>query len=125
MEREMNETNTRDEKLAAAQTRMAELAKKFLVRSADDLVSMREGLDKVARGQVEAIDDLRHLAHRMAGTGATLGFETIAARAGDIETLAEAGASGSESAADTRARFASALDALEVELRRARETQAT
>ena len=122
MEREVNETNTREEKLAAAQTRMAELAKKFLVRSAGDLASMRAGLDKVAQGQGGAIDDLRHLAHRMAGTGATLGFESIAARAHDVESLAEVGLPVSASAADVRARFASALDALEAELRRAQGT---
>jgi chemotaxis protein histidine kinase CheA len=119
MEREMSD-RTREEKMAAAQARMAELAKKFLDRSAGDLVVMRADLAKLAQGQREAVTDLRQLAHRMVGTGATLGFETIAARAHDLESIAEGCAPDSVPDEDIRGRFSTAMDALEAELRRAR-----
>jgi chemotaxis protein histidine kinase CheA len=121
MEREMNEP-TREEKLAAAQARMAELAKKFLDRSTGDLAVMRADLAKLAQGQLEAVADLRQLAHRMVGTGATLGFETIAARAYDLESIAEGFAADAVPDESARGRLSSALDALETELRRPRGT---
>jgi hypothetical protein len=47
---------------------------------------------KAHAGDANALAEIRHLAHRMAGTGATLGFETLGARAAGIaEQLTEAG----------------------------------
>jgi len=111
---------SREEKLAAAQSRMKELATKFLDRSVNDVASMRGALSKLAQGQLESVVDLRQLAHRMVGTGATLGLENIAQRAHDIESIADGCAPQTLPDENTRGRFASALDALEAELQRAR-----
>ncbi len=120
MERKMNEP-TREEKAAAAQARMAELAAKFVDRSVGDLVTLRAGLRKIADGDAGPLEELRQLSHRMVGTGATLGFETVAQKAYDLETLAEGCAAGGLPDADLQARFASALNALEAELQRLRK----
>jgi chemotaxis protein histidine kinase CheA len=116
----MNET--REDRVAAARARMVELAEKFLDRSFQDLASMREELGRVNAGAGEAMGELRHLAHRMAGTGATLGFEPLSDIALQIEALAEAYAPGAARAESTCTAVAEALDALDSELQRQRGT---
>jgi chemotaxis protein histidine kinase CheA len=107
---------TREQKMAAARSRMAELAAKFLERTAGDIASMRDGLDKLSSGDATALADIRHLAHRMVGTGATLGFESLAECAHRIEQLAEGCAPGSLPDQGTREQLAGALDRLRAAL---------
>jgi HPt (histidine-containing phosphotransfer) domain-containing protein len=78
------------DKVAAAKARMAELAAKFIDRSAGELDSMRDCLGRLTAGEVGALNDIHHLAHRMCGTGATLGFDGLSDCAMRIERLAEA-----------------------------------
>ncbi len=99
-------------------TRLAELAAKFVDRSRGDIKTMREALAKFEAGQGDALDELQHLAHRMVGTGATLGFNELADRAQTIEQLAEAQAPGAPSAPGLCRGFREAIDDLEAELRR-------
>lgn len=115
----MNEL-TREQKMAAARSRMAELAAKFLDRTATDIAAMREGLGKLSSGDAAGAAGIRHLAHRMVGTGATLGFDSLAECAHRIEQLAEEYAPDSSPAAGTRDKLARALDLLDTELRRLR-----
>jgi HPt (histidine-containing phosphotransfer) domain-containing protein len=70
-------------------SRMAELASKFLDRTATDITAMHEGLGKLASGDAAGLGEIRHLAHRMVGTGATLGFESLSECAYRIEQLTE------------------------------------
>lgn len=112
----MNELS-REEKAAAAKSRMAELAAKFLDRTRGDIATMREGLSRLSAGQVGALGDIRHLAHRMVGTGATLGFDSISECAHVIERLTESCAPGVKPDADLRAEIGTALDALEAAFR--------
>jgi HPt (histidine-containing phosphotransfer) domain-containing protein len=77
------------DKVAAARARMAELAAKFVERSANDLDSMRDDLAKLRAGDMGAVRGIHHLAHRMCGTGATLGFEGLSECAARLERLAE------------------------------------
>lgn len=112
----MNELS-RDEKAAATRTRMAELAAKFIDRTRGDVATMREGLARLAAGDAQSLGDIRHLAHRMVGTGATLGFEAISERAQVIEQLTETCAPGAIPEAGLREKMAAALDELEAVLR--------
>jgi chemotaxis protein histidine kinase CheA len=80
---------TREQKMAAARARMAELATKFLERTDTDIQSIRKGLARLASGDAAVLGDVRHLAHRMAGTGATLGFETLSELARRVEQIAD------------------------------------
>lgn len=111
---------TREEKAAAARARMAELAGKFIERSATDIAAMRENLSKLESGDSQRLAEIRHLAHRMVGTGATLGFESLSDHALRIEQLAESCGAG---ACDdiTRARIAAAIEALDTEYQRQRD----
>lgn len=113
----MNEP-TREQKLEATRARMAELASRFLDRTDADIASMRGELGRLASGDPGPLEDIRHLAHRMVGTGATLGFEGLSERAHEIERLTESCAAGMAPDDTLRARLASALEALAAELSR-------
>jgi HPt (histidine-containing phosphotransfer) domain-containing protein len=101
-----------DEKAAAARARMGELAVKFTERTRGELVVMRERLAAAGAGDAAALGDIRHLAHRICGTGATLGFEDLAERAHEIESLAAAQSPATPPDAATLAGLARAVDAL-------------
>jgi chemotaxis protein histidine kinase CheA len=115
----MNEL-TRDQKMDAARARMAELGAKFLERTDVDIITMRGALARLARGDAAAMSDLRHLSHRMVGTGATLGFEALSECAHRIERLTDGCAPGVLPDDSLRVTLAAALDSLAAELRRQR-----
>jgi chemotaxis protein histidine kinase CheA len=113
---------SREDRAAAAKARLHELATKFLDRSDGDLLTMRASLAGLMAGNAESLDEIRQLAHRMAGTGATLGFEGIAEHASRIEDLTDACAAGATPDGNTCARLGVLLEALAAELRRQRGT---
>jgi chemotaxis protein histidine kinase CheA len=111
---------TREEKVAAAKARMAELAEKFLDRSAGELESMRESLAKLGGGAVDELASIRHLAHRMSGTGATLSFEGMSDCAERLEKIADAQAPGAVPDAAALTQLGVAIEAIGAELARLR-----
>lgn len=111
---------TREQKIDAARARMAQLAARFLERTDGDIESMRAGLARLTAGDVGALRDIRHLAHRMVGTGATLGFGSLSAVAQRIEKLADACAPGVMPGEELRAQLAAEFDRLGAELRELR-----
>ncbi len=108
--------DAREQKVATAKTRMAELAARFIERTRHDLRTMRSDLEKVGAGDATALAQIRHLAHRMAGTGATLGFEALGERAAAAEKMIDAWPAGT--LPDVRAveRLAAGIGALEAQL---------
>jgi HPt (histidine-containing phosphotransfer) domain-containing protein len=110
----MNET--REQKLAAARARMAELAAKFIERTQRDLSIMRADLEKAGAGDAGALAEIRNLAHRMAGTGATLGFEALGERAAGTEAKIDALLAGPPPDSRTIERLAADIGALETQL---------
>jgi HPt (histidine-containing phosphotransfer) domain-containing protein len=106
----------REQKLAAARTRMAELAAKFIERTRADLRAMRRDLAKLEAGDLAALAEIRHLAHRMAGTGATLGFEALGERAARTEASIDSLPGGTSPDAQTIERLAADIAALESQL---------
>jgi chemotaxis protein histidine kinase CheA len=111
---------SREERVAAARARMAELREKFVERTRGELATMRAGMAALEAGDASALDDLLQLSHRMTGTGATLGFDALSAHAHQVERLAEAHAPGTLPDADARSRLRAAIDALAAELARTR-----
>jgi HPt (histidine-containing phosphotransfer) domain-containing protein len=109
-----------NDRATAAQARLNELAAKFLDRTSEDIDSMRQDLARSAGEDAAAIGHVRHLAHRMVGTGATLGFDSLSECARRLETLAESCAPGAVPGEPLRAQLAEALDALAADLRRLR-----
>jgi len=106
----------REERVAAAKARMAELAEKFLERTEGEIGAMRARLEQLDDGGT-ALAEIRNLAHRACGTGATLGFESLSESAHRIEVLAAARPPGS------RAEIERAIEALAHDL--ARQPRAT
>jgi HPt (histidine-containing phosphotransfer) domain-containing protein len=87
-------SDTREERVAAAKVRMAELAEKFLARTAGEIETMRLRLAQSA-ADAAALAEIRNLAHRACGTGATLGFESLSEYAHRVEALAASQPPGS------------------------------
>lgn len=108
--------DTREQKLAAARARMAELAAKFIERTQRDLGTMRADLAKAGAGDAGALAEIRHLAHRMAGTGATLGFEALGVRAAGTEAIIDALPDGALPDSRVIERIAADIGALETQL---------
>jgi HPt (histidine-containing phosphotransfer) domain-containing protein len=79
-------------KSAAIRERMRELAGNFLLRCSGEVTLLRGLVARSQAGDTAASGELEHLAHRMCGTGALLGFESLSARAGDLERLVRAAA---------------------------------
>ena len=113
-----DEKRLRAEKTAAARARMAELATRFVDRTAADLVKLRAALAQDGR---EAFADIEQLAHRMAGAGAALGFDELAEHAMRIETVADSRKASPIDAA-TRAEIETEVDAIQRELKKLRGT---
>jgi chemotaxis protein histidine kinase CheA len=111
-------TETREARVAAAKARMAELAAKFIDRTQGDLRIMRDGLAKLSQGDVSALAEIRHLAHRMAGTGATLGFEELGELASGTERFIDKLPGGVPPDEATQTRLAACIDAIEAQLAR-------
>jgi chemotaxis protein histidine kinase CheA len=111
------EDQSRAERVAAARARMAELAEKFIQRTRTELVTLRVALDALAGGRAEALIEIRHLAHRMAGTGATLGFEKLSDHATHVEEICDRQTPGAVPSAADRAEIGDAVRAIETELR--------
>jgi HPt (histidine-containing phosphotransfer) domain-containing protein len=70
------------------------LAGQFLQRCSGDATSMRALLTPMGNSDAkvfdaQAFEELEHLAHRICGTGASLGFESLSKCAAAIERLAE------------------------------------
>jgi HPt (histidine-containing phosphotransfer) domain-containing protein len=81
--------DAREQRMAAAKARMVELAARFIERTRGDQRTMRAALEKAGAGDASALVEIRHLAHRMAGTGATLGFVALGERAAGTEALVD------------------------------------
>jgi HPt (histidine-containing phosphotransfer) domain-containing protein len=111
-------SQTTEERVAAARARMAELKLKFVERSQDELQTLRGSFAALQSGDTGALLTLVQLAHRMSGTGATLGLEALSDCAQRIEKLAEAQEPGSRPDADVLSRLGAAIDALAAELAR-------
>jgi HPt (histidine-containing phosphotransfer) domain-containing protein len=109
-------TETREQRLAAARTRLAELGAKFVERTRGDLRTMRAALEKAGAGDEGALAEIRHLAHRMAGTGATLGYEALGNRAAATEAIIDALPRGKPPDAHVLARLSADIGALEAQL---------
>ena len=95
---------------------MIELAAKFIARTQGDLRTMRADLARAGAGDASALAEIRHLAHRMAGTGATLGFEALGQRAAVTEAMIDALPGDSPPDAQTIERLAADIGALESQL---------
>lgn len=110
---------TPEERVAAARVRMAELKEKFIERTGRELQTLRSSLAALEAGDAAALATIVQLAHRITGTGATLGLDALSDRAQEIEKLGEGQPPGSQPDGATLSRLGAAIGALAAELDRA------
>ena len=113
----MNQTS--EERIAAARARMVELKEKFIERTRGEVTTMRGSFESLRGGDPAALGVIVHLAHRMAGTGATLGLDALGDRAQELEKLGEAQPPGAVGE-PALSRIGAAIEALAAELAEAR-----
>ncbi len=77
------------DKHVAMRAQLKELAAQFLQRCLADMTTAHALLGRLYGGEPEVINDLAQLAHRVAGTGGSLGFDSISRSAAAIERFAE------------------------------------
>ncbi|MEX1127279.1 MAG: response regulator [Vicinamibacterales bacterium] len=78
---------TADGEMLAA---MREARSRFIAAFSLQTASIEQLIEAVAAGQAAARADLRHLIHRMAGLGGTIGFPTVSERASALEQCVRA-----------------------------------
>jgi HPt (histidine-containing phosphotransfer) domain-containing protein len=103
--------------------RIKQLAGEFLQRCSRDVVSLRALLARLRSGESTVFDaavfkELEHVAHRICGTGASLGFESLSTRAAAIERLAEGQAGGVTADQNVVERLVEYIAGLEIEVDR-------
>ena len=69
------------------------LGEKFLIRTAGQIVTLREQVLRLRDGHPEALPVIQELTHKIHGSGAMFGFAALSERAGEIERLLVAGES--------------------------------
>lgn len=69
------------------------LGEKFLIRTAGQVVTLREQVLRLRDGNPDALAAIEELAHKIHGSGAMFGFAALSECAGEIECLIVAGKS--------------------------------
>lgn len=95
------------------QQQIADIGTRYLKRTLGEIEELRTLLQAAHGGSDDAVVQLGRMAHKIHGSGAMFGFDTVSERAYDIERLAREGRIGS-TLADIDAKVA----ALEEEVRR-------
>jgi len=67
---------------------MAQIGDRYIGRTLSEMRRMRELAAQVPNASADVLKDLEHLAHKIHGSGAMFGFDTMSDRAGEIEHLA-------------------------------------
>lgn len=87
------------------------LGARFAQRTLSELPAMRDACVGLSQGNEDSRQQLKRWAHKVRGTGASIGLTDVSARAGEIEDLLSSG--GTASLAD---QLAAKLAGLEAEL---------
>jgi len=101
----------------ALQTRLNELVRKFVGRTALDLAQMREGLARVEAGDRSGLAQIYHLAHRTCGTSGTLGLLGLSDAAADLERRIAAFAQDAIPDTAERAQIAAGIDKIAAQVK--------
>lgn len=104
------------DKQAAMRDKIAVLAERFLQRCAGDVATGRELLDRLKSGNAGAFKDMEQLAHRIVGTGSSLGLDSLSTHAVSVERFAEAQPTDARPDPEAIARLGEYLAQLESEI---------
>jgi len=107
---------------AAVQTRLNELVRKFVARTAFDLAQMREGVARLESAQGGdnggALAQIHHLAHRICGTSGTLGLLALSDAAAELERRIEACPADTIPDTAERAQIAAGIERISAQIRK-------
>jgi HPt (histidine-containing phosphotransfer) domain-containing protein len=103
--------------------RIKQLAGEFVQRCSRDVSSLRASLTRLGNGDSMVFDaivfkEMEHIAHRICGTGASLGFESLSTCAAAIERLAQGQGGGVTAHLNVVERLVEYVAALEIEVDR-------
>jgi HPt (histidine-containing phosphotransfer) domain-containing protein len=71
------------------QQKIADIAGRYIQRTASELAGLREMIGKARAGSAAALKDIEHLAHKIYGSGAMFGFEMVSEQARALELAAK------------------------------------
>lgn len=71
------------------QQKIADIAGRYIQRTAGELAGLRELIAKARGGSAAAVKDIEHLAHKIYGSGAMFGFEAVSEQARELELAAK------------------------------------
>jgi HPt (histidine-containing phosphotransfer) domain-containing protein len=71
------------------QQKIADIAGRYIQRTASEIGGLRELIDKVRGGNTAAVKDIVHLAHKIYGSGSMFGFDAVSEKARDLELVAK------------------------------------
>lgn len=99
-----------------ANARVAELGRKLVARTAEDLAQMRAALALLEAGDRSGLSQIHQLAHRACGTCGTLGLLALSGAMGELECRVEAYAADGIPNAAERAQIRAGIDAVAAQL---------
>lgn len=76
------------------------LGEKFLVRTAEQVTTLRSHVASLRNGDRDVLVGMQELAHKIHGSGAMFGFAALSDRAGEIERLIAAEPGGAQQMTD-------------------------
>jgi len=71
------------------QQKIADIAGRYIQRTATEIAGLRELIAKVRGGDTAAVKDIEHLAHKIYGSGSMFGFEAVSEQARALEVAAK------------------------------------
>lgn len=71
------------------QQKIAEIASRYIRRTAGELAGLRELIEKLRAGNTSAAKEIEHLAHKIYGSGSMFGFEAVSEQARVLEVAAK------------------------------------
>jgi HPt (histidine-containing phosphotransfer) domain-containing protein len=70
------------------QQKIADIAGRYIQRTAGELAGLRELIGKVRAGNTAAVKDIEQLAHKIYGSGSMFGFDAVSEQARQLELAA-------------------------------------
>ena len=71
------------------QQKIADIAGRYIQRTAGELARLRELIAKVRAGNGAAVKEIEQLAHKIYGSGSMFGFEAVSEQARELELVAK------------------------------------
>jgi HPt (histidine-containing phosphotransfer) domain-containing protein len=71
------------------QQKISDIGGRYIQRTAGELAGLLELIAKVRAGDMAAVKDIEHLAHKIYGSGSMFGFEAVSEQARELELAAK------------------------------------